>query len=274
MSEAPSLRVVVLGSGSGGNAVAVTDGATTLLIDCGFSAKETSRRMAMAGLDASRVCAVLVTHEHSDHIRGVDVFARRHGCSVFATRGTRRAAGLDAIATEVRSLTAGEPTRVGSFAVIPFRISHDAAEPVGFRLEADCGERFGIATDTGVLTPEAFEALADVDILGIESNHDLSMLANGPYPQFLKTRIRSDQGHLSNPDAAEALEKLASARLRRVLALHRSSTNNSPTIVKRTLVARSEAIGLRVPIDVARQDLPLDSAPPQGALFVAEQDAS
>jgi phosphoribosyl 1,2-cyclic phosphodiesterase len=274
MSEAPSLRVVVLGSGSGGNAVAVTDGATTLLVDCGFSAKETARRMAIVGLDATHVSAVLVTHEHSDHIRGVDVFARRHGCSVFATLGTRRAAGLDALAADVRGVAAGEPTRIGSFSVVPFRISHDAAEPVGFRFEADCGERFGIATDTGVLTPEALEALRDVDILGLESNHDLSMLANGPYPQFLKSRIRSDRGHLSNPDAAEALELLASSRLRRVVALHRSGTNNSATIVKRTLVARSEAIGLRVSIDVARQDLPLDSSPPQGTLFAAEKDAS
>ncbi len=251
----------------------MTDGTTTLLVDCGFSAKETARRMAIVGLDASRVSAILVTHEHSDHIRGVEVFARRHGCPVFATRGTRRAAGLDALATHVGDLTAGEPERIGSFSVVPFRISHDAAEPVGFRFEADCGDRFGIATDTGVLTPEALEALREVDILGIESNHDLAMLANGPYPQFLKTRIRSDRGHLSNPDAAEALEQLAGGRLKRVLALHRSSTNNSPTIVKRTLVARSEAIGLRVHIDVARQDLPLDSSPPQGELFAAEKDA-
>jgi phosphoribosyl 1,2-cyclic phosphodiesterase len=274
MSEAPSLRVVVLGSGSGGNAVAVTDGATTLLVDCGFSARETARRMAMVGLEASGVRAVLVTHEHSDHIRGVDVFARRHDCAVFATQGTRRAAGLDAIATDVCGLKAGEPTRIGTFSVVPFSVSHDAAQPVGFRFEADCGERFGIATDTGVLTPEALEALADVDILGLESNHDLAMLANGPYPQFLKTRIRSVQGHLSNPDAADALQQLASSRLRHVLALHRSSTNNSPTIVKRTLTARSEAIGLRVPVDVARQDIPLDTAPPQCTLFAAEKDAS
>jgi phosphoribosyl 1,2-cyclic phosphodiesterase len=274
MSEAPSLRVVVLGSGSGGNAVAVTDGATTLLVDCGFSAKETARRMAIVGLDAGRVSAVLVTHEHSDHIRGIDVFTRRHRCSVFATRGTRRAAGLDALATEVCGLTAGEPQRIGTFSVLPFRISHDAAEPVGFRIEADSGERFGMATDTGVLTAEAAEALRDVDILGLESNHDLAMLANGPYPGFLKARIRSDEGHLSNPDAAAALELLASDRLTRLFALHRSGTNNSPTIVKRALTARAAAIGLHIPIDVARQDLPLDSSPPQGELFAAEKDTS
>jgi phosphoribosyl 1,2-cyclic phosphodiesterase len=227
--------------------------------------------MAMVGLDAARVSAILVTHEHSDHIRGVEVFARRHGCAVFATRGTRRAAGLDALAAEVCGLTAGEPQRIGSFSVIPFRISHDAAEPVGFRFEADCGERFGMATDTGVLTHEAAEGLRGVDILGLESNHDLTMLANGPYPGFLKARIRSERGHLSNLDAAAALELLASNRLRRLFALHRSGTNNSPTIVKRALVARFQAIGLSVPVDVARQDVPLDSAPPQGELFAAEK---
>jgi len=274
MSPTPSLRVVILGSGSAGNAVAVTDGATTLLIDCGFSARETARRMALAGLDPARVTAILVTHEHSDHIRGVEVFARRHGCAVLATRGTRRAAGLDAMIADVRGLTPGEPERLGTFAVVPFRTSHDAAEPVGFRFEADCGERFGLATDTGVLTPEATEALSDVDILGIESNHDLAMLANGPYPHFLQKRIRSDQGHLSNPDAAAALELLASPRLRRVFALHRSTTNNSATIVRRTLVARSQSIGLDVPIDVARQDLPMDSSPPHSSLSDAERDAS
>jgi phosphoribosyl 1,2-cyclic phosphodiesterase len=245
-----------------------------LLVDCGFSAKETARRMAIAGLDANRVTAVLVTHEHSDHIRGVEVFARRHDCAVFATRGTRKAAGLDALAAEVCGLNAGEQQRIGTFSVVPFRVSHDAAEPVGFRFEADSGERFGMATDTGVLTAEAAEALRDVDILGLESNHDLTMLANGPYPGFLKARIRSDEGHLSNPDAAAALELLASDRLTRLFALHRSGTNNSPTIVQRALTARAEAIGLRVPIDVARQDLPLDSSPPQGSLFAAEKDVS
>lgn len=272
MSDSPSsLRVVFLGSGSAGNAIAVTDGETTLLVDCGFSARETARRMASVGLDADRVCALLVTHEHSDHIRGLEVFSRRHACAVYATRGTRRAAGLDAISAEVRTLVPGEMERIGTFSVVPLRTSHDAAEPVGFRIVSDAGERLGIATDTGVLTPEAEEGLRDVDLLGIESNHDLRMLEGGPYPGFLKARIRSDQGHLSNDCAADALECLASDRLRRVFALHRSDTNNSPTLAKRTLVARATALGLNVPVDVALQNSPLDSAPPQSALFVAEE---
>jgi len=267
------MRIVFLGSGSGGNAVVVTDGATTVLVDCGFSAREVSRRMAIAGLDAKSVSAMLLTHEHSDHIRGVDVFARRTGCTVLATPGTRRAAGLDALRADVGSISPGEHLRLGTLGVLAFRTSHDAAEPVGFRFESDSGERFGLVTDTGVLTPDARDALADVDYLGIESNHDLAMLDAGPYPHFLKVRIRSDRGHLSNACAADALEALASDRLRRVFGLHRSATNNLSRLAKRALVLRAERIGLNVAIDVAEQDVPLDSSPPQGVLFASDTGA-
>ena len=273
MSDTTTLRVVFLGSGSGGNCTAVTDGTTTLLIDCGFSAREVARRMSAAGLSPDSVEAILLTHEHSDHLRGVEVFARRHSCSVRATRGTRMAAGLDAIGSEVITLVPGDESTVGTLTVVTFRTSHDAAQPVGFRVTAPCGTSFGLATDTGVLTSETAEALAEVDLLGIESNHDLSMLENGPYPSFLKRRIRSAQGHLSNPDAADALELLASSRLRHVYALHRSDTNNTASIAKRTLVARLASIGLRVPVDVAPQSMPLDSMPAQTELFAAEDGA-
>jgi phosphoribosyl 1,2-cyclic phosphodiesterase len=274
MPDTNLLRVVFLGSGSGGNATAVSDGTTTLLIDCGFSAREVARRMTLAGLSPDNVTTILLTHEHSDHLRGVDVFARRHDCAVHATRGTRMAAGLDHLAGDVCTVIAGEELRVGSLTVLPFRTSHDAAQPVGYRIETAAGERFGLATDTGVLTAESAEALADVDVLGIESNHDLGMLERGPYPSFLKKRIRSEQGHLSNPDAADALEALASVRLRRIFALHRSNTNNTPSLAKRALTARLDVIGLRVPVLVVPQHEPLDSAPPQGELFAAEENAS
>jgi phosphoribosyl 1,2-cyclic phosphodiesterase len=273
MRSVSHLRVVFLGSGSAGNAAAVTDGSTTLLVDCGFSAREAARRLSLAGLRAEDVSAILVTHEHSDHIRGVEVFQRRHGMApVACTMGTREAAGFAALSGDAVRLVAGEVTRFGTLSVVPFGISHDAAEPVGFRIESDHGERLGLATDTGVMTAEAAEALADVDLLGIESNHDVGMLENGPYPYYLKRRIRSEQGHLSNPDACDALERLASPKLRRIFALHRSTTNNSASIVKRELGARVAAIGLRVPVDVAPQDGVLDSDPPQATLFADESE--
>lgn len=273
MPDATSLRIVFLGSGSRGNATVVTDGTTTVLIDAGFSAKEIARRMGMAGLDAASVSALFVTHEHSDHVRGVDVFSRRRRCAVFASPGTCRAAGLHALEAEVRPMGPGESVSVGSLTVTPFRTSHDAAQPVGYLVVSDAGERFGMVTDTGVLTPEAAEALAGVDYLGVESNHDLAMLDAGPYPHFLKVRIRSERGHLSNACAADALERLASERLRRVFALHRSDTNNLPRLAQRALVSRAERIGLSVAVDVAPQDRVLDSRPAQGEFFGGDGDA-
>lgn len=261
MTLTSDLHVVFLGSGSGGNAVAVTDGTTTVLIDCGFSAREVARRMAIAGLSADTVSGILLTHEHSDHLRGVEVFSRRHSCDVYATTGTRRAAGLDAMQACVVGIAGGEEVRIGTLSIVPFRTSHDAAEPVGFRVTTPSGRRFGLATDTGVLTPEAAEALADVDVLGLESNHDLKMLEAGPYPGFLKRRILSREGHLSNPDAADALEALVSDRLRRVVAVHRSDTNNTASLARRGLVARLAAIGLEIPVDVAPQGAPLGCEP-------------
>lgn len=257
MTQTSDLRVVFLGSGSGGNAVAVTDGTTTVLIDCGLSAREVARRMALEGLSADGVAGILLTHEHSDHLRGVEVFSRRHRCEVFATTGTRRAAGLDAMAACVVGIAGGSEVRIGTLCVVPFRTSHDAAEPVGFRVTTPGGMVFGLATDTGVLTPEAAEALADLDVLGLESNHDLRMLEAGPYPGFLKRRILSRDGHLSNPDAADALEALASDRLKRVIAVHRSDTNNTASLARRGLLARLGAIGLEIPVDVAPQSMPL-----------------
>lgn len=268
-SHTPHPRIVALGSGSSGNAYAVTDGETTVLVDCGFSAREISRRLSLAGLEAISVEAVFVTHEHGDHVRGLDVFCRRHatGAVVYASKGTRRAGGLDAVGAEMVSVIPGEVVSVGKLEVVPFRTSHDAAEPVGYRISR--GSRaVGIATDTGVLTSEAFEALAGCEVVGLESNHDLEMLANGPYPTYLKRRISSELGHLSNPDAADAIERLAHDGLKHVIALHRSRTNNTPRLAGCQLKSRLERLGLgSVPVTVAAQDDLCDSDPPQGTLF-------
>lgn len=266
MTDSPHLRVVFLGSGSAGNATAVACGNDVILIDCGFSAREVARRMARAGLDANSVSAVFVTHEHSDHIRGVEVFARRHGCAVFATHGTARAGDLRGRCSDVCTLSDGEAVRVGALEVLPFTTSHDALEPVGLRVDAG-GASLGLATDTGVLTPQAAEALIGVQTLALECNHDLGMLDGGPYPYFLKQRIRSARGHLSNADAADALERLATDSLRHVIAMHRSRTNNTATLAEKALSQRLSAIGHGARVDVARQDECLDTRPPQEPLF-------
>lgn len=263
-------RLVVLGSGSSGNAYAVTDGETTLLVDCGFSAREVSRRLASVGLDAASVAAVLVTHEHGDHLRGLEVFCRRHAlsASVYASGGTRRAGGLDELAASVASVCCGEPFRVGTLEVLPFRASHDAAEPLGYRISSG-GGAVGVMTDTGVVTGEALEALSGCEVLGIESNHDLEMLERGPYPVYLKRRIRSAHGHLSNDDAADALSRLAHDGLSLVFSLHRSRTNNTTRLAGEQLRARLRGLGLATDVAVASQEDVCDSCPPQGRLFDA-----
>jgi len=253
-SPASSVRVIVLGSGSSGNATAVTDGTTTVLVDCGFSAREVARRLTDAGLDADCVTAVLLTHEHSDHLRGVRVFSHRHNIPVYASPGTRRASGLNGIVSDARTIVPGEDTRVGTFSVMAFHTSHDAAEPIGLRIESSCGTRIGLCTDTGHLTEESAEALADVDVLGIESNHDPVMLERGPYPYFLKQRIASPRGHLANAAAADALERLASPRLRHVFALHLSRTNNTADLALSALSERAARMGLDVPIVAAHHE--------------------
>jgi phosphoribosyl 1,2-cyclic phosphodiesterase len=249
-----AVRVVFLGSGSSGNSAAVTDGTTTVLVDCGFSARETERRLEGHGIPAESVSAILVTHEHTDHTSGIAVFARRFGATVWATAGTRRGGRFDAHTPDVRTLAAGEPVRVGTLTVLPFGISHDAEEPVGYCIEANCGTRVGIATDTGTFTDEAAEALTGCDIVGLECNHDLDMLAGGPYPWFLKQRISSTRGHLSNPDAADALERIASDRLGQVCALHLSRTNNTHDLAREALELRLARLGLDVPVASVSQD--------------------
>lgn len=271
-SPTGGLCVVFLGSGSRGNAAAVSDGTTTLLVDCGFSEREATRRLLRAGIAPASVSALLVTHEHGDHVSGVAAFACRYGCPVLATRGTRHAAGLpDSGADFFGDLVAGREVRVGTLAVLPFATSHDAAEPVGVRIEDANGCRFGLATDTGVLTQQAAEALVEVDFLGLETNHDLAMLERGPYPGFLKRRIRSSHGHLSNADASEAIARLASDRLRRVFALHRSETNNTPLLAGKALTARLAALGLNVPVEVVKQNGAVEVVSQNGAVEVVSQ---
>lgn len=254
-AQKPRLRVVFLGSGSSGNATAVSYGDTTVLVDAGFSAREILRRLEAAGLDASSVRAIVVTHEHGDHIRGVRVVAKRLGdVPVYATPGTRAAASLDSATQDPRDLVRGESVQIGELELAAFRTLHDAAEPVGVRFDAPDGESYGHATDTGELTPEALEALAGCRLVGIECNHDIGMLVNGPYPRFLKERILSPRGHLSNAAAATGIAAVAHDGLRAVAALHLSSQNNAPEHARRALAQTLARLDHGATVTCARQD--------------------
>lgn len=249
------LCAAFLGSGSSGNCTVVRGPAGAVVVDNGFSARETLRRFALAGGCAEEIVAILVSHEHSDHVSGIGVLARKLRVPVYASAGTCGRAGLERETVDVHRLRAGDSLSLAGLRVTPFRASHDAVEPVGFRFDADGrgGGSLGLLTDTGVVTTEAFECLDGVCALALESNHDEQMLIRGPYPQFLKRRILSERGHLSNDAAAAALDMLLSDRLEAVFAMHISRTNNEPDRARTGLEAALQRLGAEVPVRTVPQ---------------------
>jgi len=248
------MRTAFLGSGSSGNATAVESDGQVILVDAGFSTRETLRRLGLAGMRSEDVRAVLVTHEHTDHIGGVQLLAKRLGIPVYATAGTGKAAGMSEWDADLRLARTNESFTVGPFAVQAFALSHDAAEPVGYRIENRRGDVLGLVTDTGVMPSSAIEVLNGCTVLAIECNHDETMLRTGPYPWFLKRRIDSDRGHLSNVAAFQAIERLACDRLEAVVALHLSRQNNHAGIVRDGLEAQLRRLDLACRTKVVAQD--------------------
>ena len=232
----PPLRVVVLGSGSGGNAVVVESNGRRLLIDAGFSSRELARRLALVEIEPGSLQALVLTHEHVDHCRCAARFARRHRLPVFATAGTLREIDFDGeTAREATVLRSGEPCEIAGFHVEPFLLPHDAREPIGAVLEDGAGRRLGLVADCGTHSHLAWARLRELDILVMETNHDLDMLRNGPYPWPLKQRVAGRHGHLSNREAADGLPELLCDRLRWVVLYHLSRTNNLPALAAATL---------------------------------------
>ena len=231
LDSGPPLRIGVLGSGSGGNAVVIESGSDRLLIDAGFSCRELVRRMKRLDFDPATLGGVVLTHEHVDHCRGVDRFARKFRLPVFATEGTLAGTGLrEEVARSAVMIFSGKPCEVAGFRVEPFLLPHDAREPIGLVVEDSRGRRVGLVADLGCRTSLAWGRLKDLDVLLLETNHDLDLLRNGPYPWSLKQRIAGRHGHLSNRDAADGLPELMGDRLRWVVLYHLSETNNLPAL--------------------------------------------
>lgn len=248
------MKFASLGSGSRGNATIAEYGDTTILIDCGFSLKETTRRLEMLGHDAALIDAILVTHEHSDHIRGVGPLARKHKIPVWTSRGTASRADWGNI-PEMHHIDVHHELVINDLFVQPFPVPHDAREPCQFVI-SNGDKRLGILTDTGSLTSHIEEQLSGCDALVLECNHDEAMLATGPYPPSLKDRVGGRFGHLSNRQSAELLEKLDTSRLQHIVAAHLSEENNSPDLAQWAL---SEVLGCEAGwVQVARQDNILD----------------
>lgn len=235
---ASPLRFSSLGSGSEGNGLIVQCGQTRLLLDCGFSIRETQLRLARAGISPDQLSAILVTHEHDDHVGGVFGFARKHAIPVFLSHGTLEARresspGADA-GVQVSLLHAEERVSIGNLELFPFTVPHDAREPLHF-VFSDGQSRLGVLTDTGCSTPHIEKMLSGLDALVLETNHDLGMLMNCDYPQSLKTRIAGRFGHMDNETSGGLLAALDQSRLKHVVAAHLSRRNNVPVLARDAL---------------------------------------
>ncbi len=221
-----SLHFISLGSGSNGNATLVRVADTLLLIDAGFSAKALCERMQSIGVSPDDLTAILISHEHSDHVKGVSVLARKYHIPVWLTRGTYKRL-KDRNLPSVEFIHPHGSFCLGEAKVSPFPIPHDAAEPCQFVI-GDGNRRFAVATDMGFVTPHVREHLRNIDALLLESNYDAEMLKNGSYPHALRGRIDGRYGHLSNQQAAEFAQSLEHSGLQRLYLGHLSENNNTP----------------------------------------------
>ena len=223
-----TLRFCALGSGSRGNALLVEHEQTLIMIDCGLPLRTLVERLETVGRSIDDIDALLVTHEHGDHSRGIRPFTRKHRVPVWATPGTAQV--VDSI-DDYQRVRCDRELTIGSIDVRPVPVPHDAREPCQFVFSAG-GLRLGLLTDTGHATPVIREALSDCDALAIEFNHDRHMLANGSYPEAVKARVGSKFGHLSNDQTVDLVEAVAHAGLQWVMGLHLSEQNNSPERVR------------------------------------------
>ena len=227
------MKICSLASGSKGNCLYIETGETRVLIDAGLSLRETLLRMEEVGINPSGIHAVLVTHEHIDHIRSAGSFSRKFKVPVFASHLVRDKAEKYFKKTQVCVFESGSMLTFRDVQIDPVPITHDSCDPVGFVIESREG-RAASVTDLGIVTRLVVEKLRGCRFLNLESNHDVDMLMNGPYPWELKQRIKSRHGHISNEESLELLHELAHGGLEALVMAHLSEVNNHPEHVVRT----------------------------------------
>lgn len=243
------MRFASLGSGSRGNGTLVSESDTCVLVDCGFSEPETCRRLARLGKTPDDLDAIVVTHEHTDHIKGVARLAEKYSIPVWMSHGTYEQS-TDSY-TRLHLIHGHDAFEINSLQIKPLTVPHDAREPLQF-VFGNGDVRLGILTDTGVSTPHIESMLYGCEALLLECNHDTEMLMKGSYPDFLKQRVGGQQGHLSNEQAAELLKQIDHSCLQHVVAAHLSDKNNTAELA---CLALSGAIGCAEDwIQVAGQD--------------------
>lgn len=239
-------RFCPLASGSSGNSIFVGSDQTYLLVDAGISCKKITEGLILRGIDPTRIGAVLLTHDHSDHIGGITVFAKKYNIKIYGSEGTLDTVYYNAVGaiSKERMFVVKPDTEfmIGDITVRPFSVSHDASEPLAYCFLHD-GKKLGMATDLGEYTDYTVANLSDSDSLYLEANHDKNMLLMGPYPYSLKKRVGSALGHLSNDACGELVCKLHSDRLRRIVLAHISLENNFEELAYETVRYALESAG-------------------------------
>lgn len=250
------MKLVSLASGSSGNSLLVRCGATTILVDCGLPTKMMEASLDSFSVNPHCVDAILITHEHSDHIRSAGVMSRRYQIPLVGNNPTFDSARGYLGRVDWRQQATGSSRTIGEVEVVSFPVPHDAACTVGY-LIAHQGHVLCVVTDAGKITGEVLSAMENADIVVLEANHDVEMLKRGPYPAFLKKRILSDRGHLSNDCAAEVVSSLGHGKQRWVWLAHLSETNNAPSLARKSVAAVLDRQGItNINLDVTKRDRP------------------
>ncbi len=246
-----SIKFCSLISGSSGNCSFFTDGKTNILIDCGMSGKNLEKALLSIGTHAQDIDALLITHEHNDHIRGAGIVSRRYNIPIYATVGTHKCANIGDIKDENRKLIKpNSDFEIGTLGIRAFEIPHDSAEPVAYSMFSQ-GKKYTSATDMGYISNNLFNEIKGSDCILLESNHDIEMLKVGPYPYPLKQRILSNVGHLSNEVAAQAALALVKTGTQKIMLGHLSENNNRPEIAQLETYNYLTQAGVKVGEDIS-----------------------
>lgn len=258
-----SMQLHILASGSTGNAIFIELGGAKFLVDAGISARRVEKGLREVGVDPCELDAILVTHEHSDHVSGLPVFTRKFKVPVFTRRRTWDAfQPTNHVEAEFRR-ELGTRLEIGGVCVEPFAISHDAAEPVGYSFRH--GDlKCVVATDMGCVSERVEQDISYADVMVFESNHDVAMLRNGPYPEYLKKRILGTRGHLSNLETGRCLARMGKKQGLHVFLAHLSQHNNCPELALSTVEQVLDQQGIRL-----EQDLFLHLAHPRETVSFA-----